>query len=74
MKVAGSLKVCVWQEVGAEAVIHEIHHIFKDQNKQPFYLLPQKIYLNRKAMLHNISVICPMTSTYINNCYNTPVQ
>ena len=28
--------------------------------------------INRKAMLHNISVICPIISTYISNCYNTP--
>ena len=28
--------------------------------------------INRKAMLHNISVISPIISTYISNCYNTP--
>ena len=27
---------------------------------------------NTKTMLHNISVLCPIISPYISNCYNTP--
>ena len=30
--------------------------------------------INRKAMLHNISVMCPFISTYISSYYNTPAR
>ena len=77
VKVGGSLKVCVGQEAGAETVFHQAHHIFKDQNAEAVLLIdPEVIFsaINRKAMLLRISAICSMTSTCINNCYNTPVS
>ena len=75
MKAAGSLQVCTWQETGAEAAIHAVHDIFKYYTADAVYLIDAESAfnaINRKAMLHNISVICPIISTYISNCYNTP--
>ena len=28
--------------------------------------------INRKVMLHNLKLICPIIATYIVNCYATP--
>ena len=75
MKAAGSLQVCVGQEAGAEAAIHAVHDIFKDHTTEAVLLIDAESTFNaiaRKAMLHNISVICPIISTYISNCFNTP--
>ena len=71
MKAAGSLQVCTRQEAGAEATIHTVHDIFKDHTTEAVNAFNA---INRKAMLHNISVICPFISTYISNCYNTPAS
>ena len=70
MEVAGSLKVGAGQEAGAEAAIHAVHDIFKDHTIEAAAENAINA-INRKAMLHNISVICPIISTYISNCYNT---
>ena len=77
MKAAGSLQVCTGQETGAEAAIHAVHDIFKYYTADAVYLVDAENAfnaINRKAMLHNISVICPIISTYISNCYNTPAR
>ena len=74
-KAAGLLKVYAGQEAGAEAAIHAVHGIFKDHATEAVLCIDaENAYnaINRKAMLHNISVICPIISTYISNCYNTP--
>ena len=63
VKVGGSLKVCVGQEAGAEAVFHQVHHIFKDQNAEAVLLIDPEVIFR-----------CSMTSTCTNNCYNTPVS
>ena len=76
-KAAGSLKACAGQEAGAEAAIQAVQYdIFKDHTIETVLLIDAENAFNaikRKAMLHNISVICPIISTYISNCYNTPV-
>ena len=32
------------------------------------------ISINRKAMLHNISITCPILSTFVSNCYLVPAR
>ena len=77
MKAAGSLKACAGQEAGAEAAIQAVQYdIFKDHTTETVLLIDAENAFNaikRKAMLHNISVIYPIISTYISNCYNTSV-
>ena len=75
MKAVGSLQICIGQEVVTELAIHAVHDIFNDQNTEAVYLSMLKNAfneINMKAMLHNISVICPIISTSINNCYKAP--
>ena len=77
MKAAGSLQVCAGQEADAEAAIHAVHEIFKDHATESVLLIQAENAfnaINRKAMLHNISVIRPIISTYISNCYNMSAQ
>ena len=75
MKAVNSLQVCAGQEAGAEATIHTVHDISKDHTTEAVLLIDAENAfnaINRKAMLHNISVLCLIISTYISNCYNTP--
>ena len=74
MKAAGS-QVCAGQVGGAEAAIHAVYDIFKDHTTEAVLLIDAENAFNtikKKTLLHNISVICPIISTYISNCYNTP--
>ena len=76
MKAAGSLQVCAGEEAGTEAAIHAVHDIFKYYTADAVLLIDAENAfnaVNRKAMLH-ISVICPVISTYISSCYNTPAR
>ena len=77
MKVAVSLQVFAGQEAGAEAARHVVHDIFKNHTTEAVLLIDAENAfntINRKAMLHNISFICPIISTYISNCYSTPAH
>ena len=77
MKAAGSLQVFAGLEAGAEAAIHAVHDIFIDHTTEAVLLIDAENAFsttNRKAMLHNISVICPIISAYISNCYNTTAR
>ena len=77
MKAAGSLQVYAGQEAGAEAAVQAVHNIFKDHITEAVLLIDAENAfnaINRKAMLHNISVLCPIIFIYISNCYNTPAH
>ena len=71
MKAASSLQVCAGEVAGAEAALHAAHHIFKYHTTAAVLLVnAEKEFntINRKAMLHNISLISPIIFTYISNC------
>ena len=73
IKAVGSLQVCAGQEAGAEAAIHAVHDIFKDHTTEEVLLIDAENAfnaINRKAILHNTSVACPIISTSISNRYN----
>ena len=77
MKATGSLQVCAGQELGAEAATHAVHDVFKDHTTETVSLIDAENAfnaVNRTAILHNISVICLIISTYISNCYNSPAR
>ena len=77
MNAAGSLQVCAGLEAGAEAAIHAVHDIFKNHATEAVLLINTEnafSAINRKATLHNISVICSIISTYISNCYSTSAR
>ena len=77
MKTAGSLQVCAGQETGAETAIQAVHDILKDHTTEAVLLIDTENAfnaINMKAMVHNISVICPIIHTYISSCYNMPAR
>ena len=76
-EAAGSLQLCAGQESGAEAAIHAMHDIFADNDTEAVLLIDAENAfnsINRKVMLHNISVLCPIISIYITNCYSSPAR
>ena len=73
----GSLQVCAGQNAGAEAAINAMHDIYNDAESEAVLLINAENALNainRKVMLRNIYVLCPIISTFINNCYCTPAR
>ena len=75
MKATGSLQVCA--EPGVEAATHAVHDIFKDHTTEAVLLIDAEnafSAINRKTMVHNISVIWPIVSAYVSNCYNMPAR
>ena len=76
-EAAGSLQVCAGQEAGSEAAVHAIYDIFqKDDTEAVLRVDAENAFnsINRKAMLHNISIVCPILTTFISNCYTIPAR
>jgi len=72
MKAAGNLQLCAGQQAGAEAAIHAMSNIFKDDSCEAVLLVDASNAfntLNRKAMMHNIGIICPAIARYVRNTY-----
>ena len=74
---AGSLQVCAGQEAGSEASIHTIYDVYQQDGTEAVLLVDADNAfnsINRKAMLHNISITCPLITTFIANCYMEPAR
>ena len=72
MKAVGNLQLCAGQQAGAEAAVHAAKDIFADKECEAVLLIDASNAfntLNRQAMMHNISVLCPTLSTYVKNTY-----
>ena len=75
MEAAGNLQLCAGQQAGAEAAIHATREIFQDPECQALIMVDAENAfntLNREAMIHNISRLCPSISKFVENTYNTP--
>ena len=60
------------QNAGAEAAIHAMHDIYNDAETEAVLLIDAENEfnaINRKVMLRNISILCPIISTFINTVY-----
>ena len=58
-------------------VIHAMHGMYDEEESEAMLLIDAENAfnsINRTAMLHNISIICPIVSTYISNCYCIPAR
>ena len=69
----GSFQVCAGHEARCEAAIHAMHHIFEEEATDAVLLINASNAfnsINRKAFLHNISVVCPEIAVYVQNCYS----
>ena len=74
---AGSLQVCAGQEAGSEAAIHAIYDVYQQDETEAVLLVDADNAfnpINRKVMLHNISITCPLITTFIANCYMEPAR
>ena len=52
-----------------------MHQIFEEEETEALLLIDATNTfnaLNRKAFLHNVSVVCPAIATYVINCYAVP--
>ena len=73
MHAAVPLQVCAGQETGAEATIRTMYDIYNDEHSETVLLVDAENAfnsINRNAMIHNISVVCPAIATYVSNCFS----
>lgn len=72
-RAAGNLQVCAGQQAGGEAAIHAMREIYAQDDCEAVLLVDAKNAfntINRKTMIHNIKVLCPSLSTYVENTYS----
>ena len=54
-----------------------MHNVFNDDNTEGILLIDAENAfnsINRKVMLHNLKLICPVIAIYISNCYIYPAR
>ena len=71
----GPLQVCAGQEHGCEAVVHAMSKMYKEEHYKALLLAGAANAFNSvniKVFLHNINVVCPSISIYLENCYTLP--
>jgi len=76
-EAAGDLHLCAGQNSGCEAAIHSMRTIYEEDTTDAILLVDASNAfnsLNRKVMLHNIRLICPLLATYVINSYNMPAR
>ena len=76
-EAAGSLQLCAGQDGGCEAAVHAMKKIFQTAETEAVLLVDATNAfnsLNRKAALHNISIICPSLAMALVNTYRAPVR
>ena len=74
---SGDLQMCVGQEGGCEAGVHSMHTIFEEENTHGIIQVDANNAfntINRQVFLHNIQIVCPEMSMYIQNCYLKPAR
>ena len=77
MESAGNLQLCAGQKSGCEAAVHAMSELFKEEETDALLLVDASNAfntLNREVLLHNMPYICPAMSTYVRNCYCTPLR
>ena len=76
-EAAGSLQLCAGQDGGCVAAVHAMKKIFQTTETEAVLLVDATNAfnsLNRKAALHNISIICPSLAMALVNTYRAPVR
>ena len=77
MECCSRIQMCSGHEAGCEAAIHAMKEAFDSEEAECVLLVDAANTfnsINRKAILHNIKIICPILAIYVNNCYRTPVR
>eukprot|EP00794_Sanderia_malayensis_P018637 gene18637-biopygen15703 len=73
MDSAGNFQLCAGQRAGCEAAVHAMKEIFEDDECEAVLLVDADNAfnrINRKVMLHNIRIVCPIIATYVINIYH----
>ena len=72
-RLVGSLQICAGHEAGGEAAVHAMRGIFAEEETEAVLLVDAaNVFnsVNRKVFLHNVKIICPPISTFVQNCYS----
>ncbi|XP_066936770.1 uncharacterized protein [Clytia hemisphaerica] len=73
----GSLQVCAGQDAGCEAAVHAMRTLFEEDESEAVLLIDAANAfnaVNRNVFLHNVKIICPPLSTFVQNCYQSPAR
>ena len=76
-QAAGSLQVYAGQDPCADAAIHAMYDLFQQDETEVVLLVDAEnafSSINWKAMLYNISIKCPILSTFVSKCYLAPTR
>ena len=76
-KAVGNLQVCAGQHARAEAAIHAMKELYDDKECEAVLLVDASNAfntLNREAMMHNIGILCPTPSTFVQITYRQPAH
>ena len=76
-QTARSLQVCVGQDPGPEDAIHAMYDLSQQDETEAVLLVDAENafnFINRKAILHNISIRCPISLPFVSNCNLVPAQ
>ena len=77
MESCPNIQMCSGHEAGCEAAIHAMKEVFEGEEAEAALLVDAANAfnsINRQAILHNIKIICPIMSRYVNNCYKHPAR
>ena len=77
MNGTGLPQYCEGEEAGAEATIRAMYDIYNDEHLEAVLLVDAENAfntINENVMLDNISVLCPIISTYVSNCYQSAAR
>ena len=66
------MQECSGEDTGAKETIHATQDLFKDDEIEAVFRIDTESAfksINREVMLHNISIMCPIISTFFSNRY-----
>lgn len=77
IKSCSKIQMCAGQRAGSEAAIHAMRDMFESEESEAVLLVDAANAfnsINRRALIHNIRILCPILSNYVTNCYNIPAR
>ena len=77
MEDVGSTQLYAGQPTGAEAVVHTMRELFKNDDTEAVLLVDASNAfnnMNRMVALHNIHRLCPSIATILINTYRIPTE
>ena len=72
-----SLQLCAGHEAGCKSLIHPMHTLYEERSGEAVLLVDASNTfnsVNRNEFLHNIEIICPPITLYLEKCYSLSTQ